>query len=192
MRHNDFTELVMANPIIAAIKDDEGLEQCLESDIGIVFVLYGDIGSIIGIVKKIKAAGKVAVVHMDLISGLQPKDVSVDYIRNYTEADGIITTKYNLIPHAKSIGLNTVLRMFMLDSTSFDNLERICRPEVVQPDIMEVLPGILIPEIVEKLNRTCRVPVMVSGLITKKEQVMNALKSGAVSISTTNRKLWFV
>ena len=65
MRHYEFVQAVEANPVIAAIKDDEGLEQCLHSDIGIVFILYGDIGSIVGIVKRLKDAGKVAMVHMD-------------------------------------------------------------------------------------------------------------------------------
>ena len=131
-------------------------------------------------------------VHMDLISGLQAKDVSVDYIRNYTEADGIITTKFNLIQHARDIGLNTILRMFMLDSTSMDSFEKNGRSESVQPDIVEVLPGTLLPEVIQRLNRLCRVPVMVSGLITAKAEVYNALKNGAVSISTTNQALWFI
>lgn len=192
MRHYEFVQAVEANPVIAAIKDDEGLEQCLHSDIGIVFILYGDIGSIVGIVKRLKDAGKVAMVHMDLISGLQAKDVSVDYIRNYTEADGIITTKFNLIQHARDIGLNTILRMFMLDSTSMDSFEKNGHSESVQPDIVEVLPGTLLPEVIQRLNRLCRVPVMVSGLITAKSEVYNALKNGAVSISTTNQALWFI
>ena len=53
MRHSDFIRIVEDNPIIAAVKDDEGLEECLRSDIGVVFILYGSIGSIIDIVKKI-------------------------------------------------------------------------------------------------------------------------------------------
>ena len=108
MRHSDFIRIVEDNPIIAAVKDDEGLEECLRSEIGVVFILYGNIGSIIDIVKKIKRSGKLALVHMDLVSGMQAKDVSVDYIRNYTEADGIITTKVNLLPRAKELGLNTI------------------------------------------------------------------------------------
>ena len=190
MRHIDFVRIVEDNPIIAAVKDDEGLEECLQSEIGVVFILYGNIGSIIDIVKKIKGAGKLALVHMDLVSGMQAKDVSVEYIRNYTEADGIITTKANLLPRAKELGLNTVLRTFVLDSTAMETLERNSRPESVQPDIMEVLPGTLLPDVIRQVVSTCRVPVMVSGLITKKCEVMNALKSGAVSISTTNRRLW--
>ena len=190
MRHSDFIRIVEDNPIIAAVKDDEGLEECLRSDIGVVFILYGNIGSIIDIVKKIKRAGKLALVHMDLVSGMQAKDVSVDYIRNYTEADGIITTKVNLLPRAKELGLNTILRTFVLDSTAMETLDRNSRPEAVQPDIMEVLPGTLLPDVIRQIVSSCRVPVMVSGLITRKSEVMNALKSGAVSISTTNRKLW--
>ena len=190
MRHSDFIRIVEDNPIIAAVKDDEGLEECLRSEIGVVFILYGNIGSIIDIVKKIKRSGKLALVHMDLVSGMQAKDVSVDYIRNYTEADGIITTKVNLLPRAKELGLNTILRTFVLDSTAMETLDRNSRPETVQPDIMEVLPGTLLPDVIRQIVSSCRVPVMVSGLITRKSEVMNALKSGAVSISTTNRKLW--
>ena len=190
MRHSDFIRIVEDNPIIAAVKDDEGLEECLRSEIGVVFILYGNIGSIIDIVKKIKRAGKLALVHMDLVSGMQAKDVSVDYIRNYTEADGIITTKVNLLPRAKELGLNTILRTFVLDSTAMETLDRNSRPEAVQPDIMEVLPGTLLPDVIRQIVSSCRVPVMVSGLITRKSEVMNALKSGAVSISTTYRKLW--
>ena len=190
MRHSDFIRIVEDNPIIAAVKDDEGLEECLRSEIGVVFILYGSIGSIIDIVKKIKRAGKLALVHMDLVSGMQAKDVSVDYIRNYTEADGIITTKANLLPRAKELGLNTILRTFVLDSTAMETLDRNSRPEAVQPDIMEVLPGTLLPDVIRQIVSSCRVPVMVSGLITRKSEVMNALKSGAVSISTTYRKLW--
>ena len=190
MRHSDFIRIVEDNPIIAAVKDDEGLEECLRSDIGVVFILYGSIGSIIDIVKKIKRAGKLALVHMDLVSGMQAKDVSVDYIRNYTEADGIITTKVNVLPREKERGLNTIRRTFVLDSTAMETLDRNSRPEAVQPDIMEVLPGTLLPDVIRQIVSSCRVPVMVSGLITRKSEVMNALKSGAVSISTTNRKLW--
>lgn len=36
-------QAMQANPIIAAIRDDQGLEGCLSADVQIVFVLYGDI-----------------------------------------------------------------------------------------------------------------------------------------------------
>ena len=44
-----FCRLLAENPVIAAIKDEEGLARCLESDCQVVFILYGticDIGEI--------------------------------------------------------------------------------------------------------------------------------------------------
>lgn len=42
-----FYDTVAANPVIAAIKDPEGLEQCLaEEDIHVVLILFGDICNI--------------------------------------------------------------------------------------------------------------------------------------------------
>lgn len=190
MKHHEFIQAVEANPVIAAVKSDEGLRHCLDTDIGIVFTLYGDLGSIESIVKQIKDAGKIAMVHIDLVNGMQPKEVSLDFIRNRTGADGIITTKYSLVQHAKNLELNTILRMFMLDSTSMETLDRYSRQDSVQPDIMELLPGTLLPDVIRRANQICRVPVMASGLITRKEEIMNALKNGAISISTTNETLW--
>ena len=37
-----------------------------------------------------------------------------------------------------------------------------------------------------------RVPVIAGGLITDKEDIMDALGAGAVSISTTNQSVWFM
>jgi len=190
LKHHEFIQAVEANPVIAAVKSDEGLRHCLDTDIGIVFTLYGDLGSIENIVKQIKDAGKIAMVHIDLVNGMQPKEVSLDFIRNRTGADGIITTKYSLVQHAKNLELNTILRMFMLDSTSMETLDRYSRQDSVQPDIMELLPGTLLPDVIRRANQICRVPVMASGLISRKEEIMNALKNGAISISTTNETLW--
>lgn len=171
MKHHEFVRAVEANPVIAAVKSDEGLRRCLDTDIGIVFTLYGELGSIEDIVKQIKDAGKIAMVHIDLVNGMQPKEVSLDFIRNRTEADGIITTKYSLVQHAKNLELNSVLRMFMLDSTSLETLERYSRQESVQPDVMEILPGTLLPDVIRRANQICRVPVMASGLITGRRRL---------------------
>ena len=47
-------EALQSNPIIAAVRDDEGLEACLQADVQTVFVLYGDICGIAGIVRREK------------------------------------------------------------------------------------------------------------------------------------------
>ena len=102
----------------------EGLEKCLDSNIQVIFILFGDICSIASIVKRIKDAGKVAMVHLDLIAGISSREVSLDFIKIYTEADGIITTKNTLIRYARQLGLYTVLRFFVMDSMALANIEK--------------------------------------------------------------------
>ena len=191
MKNREFINKIESNPIIAAVKDDEGLEVALTEDIEIIFVLYGDICSIPTIVDKIKKAGKVAMVHVDLITGLNnSKDVCLDFIKNNTKADGIITTKSNLIQHARELELNTVLRYFILDSLALQNIEKQARSPGIKPDIIEFLPGIVLPKMIKRINKVSRVPIIAGGLIADREDVMNALDAGALAISTTNHDVW--
>lgn len=86
-------ELLEESPIIAAIKSWEGLEKSLKSECKVVFVLFGTICDIDQIVARIKDAGKVAIVHVDMIQGLSTKRVAVDFIAHNTRADGIYQHK---------------------------------------------------------------------------------------------------
>ncbi len=191
MTNRDFIEKVEITPIIAAVKDDEGLKKALREDVEIIFVLYGDVCTIPEIVRQIKKADKVAMVHVDLITGLNnSREICIDFIKNNTEADGIITTKSNLIAHAKELGLNTVLRYFILDSMALTNIEKQAANKAVRPDLIEFLPGIVLPKMIKRINKVSRVPIIAGGLISDKEDVMNALDSGCIAISSTNEDVW--
>ena len=140
----------------------------------VVFTLYGDVCTIPEITKKIKAAGRIAMVHLDLIAGLTQKEISIDYIRDKTCADGIITTRANLIRHAKERGLATVLRYLVLDSMALDNIQKLSQQGYAsQPDVIEILPGTLVPKVVKRICAMSRVPVVAGGLIQDREDVMN-------------------
>ena len=120
-----FYDYLDANPVIAAVKDMDGVKKCCErEEIKIVFILFGDVCSICRIVEELKAHGKVAMVHMDLVSGLSGKEVAVDFIKKNTRADGIISTKPALIKRARELDLYTTLRVFVLDSMAFENIEK--------------------------------------------------------------------
>ena len=56
-------------PVVAAVKDFDGVERCLESDVKIVFILFGDMCNIAEIVERVKEADKIALVHIDLVEG---------------------------------------------------------------------------------------------------------------------------
>ena len=184
-----YKEAIEDCPVIAAIKDQDGLERCLGTESKIVFILYGDVLNIVDIVEQIKESGRIAVVHIDLISGLSSKEISVDFIHTQTRADGIISTKPALIKHARELGMLTILRFFVIDSMAYENIRKQCA--IAKPDCIEVLPGVM-PKVIKRICASEHVPVIAGGLIEDKDDIMNALHAGAVSISTTNHKVWFM
>lgn len=183
-----YYDAIEENPVVAAVKDMDGLKMCCRlEDIKVVFILFGDICSIGEIVERVKETGRMAMVHVDLITGLSPKEVAVDFIRSNTQADGIITTKPSLIRRGKELSLCTVLRYFLIDSMALESIRQ--QQHMVKPDFIEVLPG-LMPKVIQKVCRSSRTPVIAGGLITDKESVMGALDAGAIAVSTTNREVW--
>lgn len=175
------------SPVIMAVKDEEGRKECLKAPCSMVFILYGDICSIADIVQSVKDAGKTAVVHVDLIQGLSPREAALEYIRKATKADGIITTRPALIPKAKELGFFTVLRFFAIDSMAYENIQK--QEAAARPDVIEILPG-LMPKVIRKICRNTRRPVIAGGLISEKQDIFAALDAGAAAISTTNPKVW--
>ncbi|MDD2981115.1 MAG: glycerol-3-phosphate responsive antiterminator [Hespellia sp.] len=188
-----FYDAVEASPVIAAVKDMQGVEKCCGlEDIKVIFILFGDVCSIGGIVKRIKDAGKIAMVHMDLVIGLSSKEVSVDFIKENTHADGIISTKPALIKRGKELSLYTILRFFIIDSLALKNVANVEQQQYgTKPDFIEVLPGVM-PKIIKQICKTSKIPVIAGGLVMDKEDVMSALGAGAISVSTTNENVWFM
>jgi glycerol-3-phosphate responsive antiterminator len=108
-------DLFEQSPIIAAVKSEELLQKALESECMMVFILYGSICTIDAIVDQVKARGKIAIVHTDLVAGLAGKDpVGAEFIRRHTKADGIISTKQQMVRRAKELGLIAGERTFMI------------------------------------------------------------------------------
>ena len=182
-----FQDALETSPVIAAVKDEEGLEACLGCESRIVFILYGDICTIPDIVSRIKKAGKLAVVHLDLINGLASRDVAADFVRKFTEADGIISTKPTIIQRAKELGMFTVLRVFLIDSMAYDNLKK--QVGTAKPDVVEILPAMM-PKVIGSICRTLPVPVIAGGLVRKKTDAVALLKEGVTSVSSTAPDLW--
>ena len=189
--NQEFYDAVEANPVIAAVKNDAGLQAAVEmEEIQVIFVLYGDVCTIPEILERIKAAGKKAMVHIDLIAGLSAKEISVEFIARQTRADGIITTKPALVRRAKELGIFAVLRFFVIDSLALKNIENLeMQCGTSRPDFIEVLPGVM-PKVLGRIAKVCRIPMIAGGLITEKEDVIAALSAGAIAVSSTNQDVW--
>ena len=183
----DFIKRLQDTPVIGAIKDENGLKKVLQSDCTVVFILYGSIMNIPETVRRIKESGRMALIHIDLIEGLSTKDVCVDYIAEKTSADGILSTRVNIIRHAQELGMVTVQRFFLLDSMSLSNIFR----QPLKADAIDVMPGVM-PGVIRYLAKKTTMPIIASGLLSSKKDIISALSAGAQAISTTRIDLWDV
>ena len=188
-----FADSLAGNPIIAAVKEPEGLDRALDSDCGVIFLLCGDICTIGPLAARVSGRGKALFIHADLVDGLAGREVAVDFIRENTGAAGIISTKPSLIRRAREVGLSTVQRFFLIDSLALHNVRRLLAPEQRQfrPDVVEILPGAM-PKVLRQLAAFSPVPVIAGGLIHDKEDVIAALDAGAAAISSTDPAIWFL
>jgi len=184
-----YREAIEDFPIIAGIRNEQDLDECLKTDCQNIFILYGNILSIVDITKRISDAGKFAYVHMDMIDGLSSKEVAVEFIREHTTAVGIISTKSALIKKAKELDLFAIQRFFILDSLAVKNVKK--QMEQTRPDFIEILPG-LMPRIISSIKKEVGHRVIAGGLISQKEDIIEALNAGATAISTTNSQLWYM
>ncbi len=184
---NIFVNNLKNSPIIAGVKDVADLEKALESDCQVIFLLCGNIFNLKDCVQKAKKNNKIIFIHVDLVEGFSRDSVALMYISKEIMPDGIISTKNNLLKVAKSLGMLTVQRIFIIDSLSIDTA--IKASQMINPDAIEIMPGIM-PRITEQISSSLEVPVIVGGLVSCEEEVKKALKSGALGVSTSSKKLW--
>ena len=174
------------NPIIAAVRE-EGFQAALDSPAEIIFHLGVDLLTLPTVVRAAHECGKMIFIHIDLAEGIGKDRTGIRYLAQ-CGADGIISTKIQLIRYAKEQGLVTIQRFFALDSKGMESIEETLRSS--NPHLMEIMPGV-ITKAISRFEK-CHIPVIAGGLIETKGEVTEALKAGATAVSTGKEALWFV
>lgn len=176
-----------AHPIIAAVRDEQGFTLALSSSVRVIFLLDATLCNLKERVWKVKEQQKEVFVHLEMVSGLSKDQAAVEFLKTEIDPSGIITTKANLIPSARQIGLSVVQRLFMLDSLSIQTGLKMVHTN--RPDFVEVMPGI-IPKIITEIKNSCQIPIIAGGMIRAKEEIIDLLKAGALAVSTSKKELW--
>ncbi|MEW9108497.1 MAG: glycerol-3-phosphate responsive antiterminator [Cytobacillus gottheilii] len=175
------------NRVIPAIRNMKDFEYALNKDHEYIIFLETRLSQAESVVKYAKKNGKKVFMHADLIQGLKMDEYGIEYLINNVKVDGIISTRVNVITLAKKHNIIAIQRLFALDSHVLENNVKVCRK--IQPDYIEVLPGI-IPGIMEEIHEKTGIPLIAGGLIRTKEDVEKSIENGAIAVTTSNRELW--
>lgn len=184
-----FFQRISENPIIASINNLNKLDMALDSPCDVIFLLTGNIFNLKEISNRVRAKNKGLYIHVESIDGFSKDTWGLEYIIKNIYPDGIITEKSNLVKLSKDMGVFTIQRIYISDSTSLN--EAINSLKTIRPSAVEILPGIM-PRIIEKFISETKISVIASGLITDKNDIHNSIDAGAIAISSSNKDIWYI
>jgi glycerol uptake operon antiterminator len=182
-----FARVLKDKPIIAAVRDLADLNEACGAPVGVIFLLGGTISDLKSAVRVARENDKLILLHLDLIAGLGKDEAALEFLTTEVQPTGLITTRTNLIQRMRRLGLLSVQRLFLLDSLSLTTGIEAVRSS--KADVVEVLPG-LIPKAIATIRQQVAGPVIAGGLISTRQEVIQALNAGATGVSVSNKRLW--
>ena len=187
MIKQEFLRLAYQFPVAAAMKSNEDMQVALQSDALLLFLLKGDAFQIAPFITEAHQRGKGVVVHMDLVSGIGKDRAGIQYLRQ-VGVDAIITSRSQLVSAGRAEGLTTIQRLLLLDDSALDNgVRSIAR---AAPDIIEILPGIIFPEVAQTLQRLLPGPFIAGGFIRTAADIARVKAAGSILSSSSTYVLW--
>lgn len=185
---NELFNKISKNPIIAAVKDLEQLDMALDSACEVIFLLTGNIFNLREISNRVFKKDKCLYIYVDAIDGFSKDTWGLEYIIKNIPLNGIITSKPNIVKQSKDMGVFTIHRVIVSDTSALrDVLDSI---RYNRPHGVQILPGIM-PRIISTIVDKTKIPLITGGLILDGEDVKTSLDAGAIAVSTSNVDIWY-
>jgi len=125
-------------------------------------------------------------VNVDHIDGVHPDIAGLRYLAHQLHIVGITSANPRILVQGKDFGLETIQRIFAVDSTGLEvALESVDSHTV---DLLDISPALVIPYIVSQTSLP--LPFIGSGLIYTFQQVRMVLSAGASRVAVIRPELW--
>ena len=125
-------------------------------------------------------------VNVDHIDGIHPDNAGLRFLAHQLHIAGIVSSNPRILTLGKSFELETIQRLFAVDSTGLESaLESIDSHHV---DLLDISPALVIPYVVS--HTVLPLPFIGSGLISTLQQVQSVLRAGALRVTTARSELY--
>jgi glycerol uptake operon antiterminator len=174
-------------PCGAAVKSEEQLQAALDARARVVFILRGNGLEIAPVVRRVHAAGKLAAVHLDLVDGVASDITGVRWLCR-SGADAIISSQAQAVRAVKAEGVTAIQRILCLSELTVElGLAAVAR---AHPDIVELLPGVILPEVADLVLPRLNVPLLAGGFVREEGDLSAILRAGALAVTSSEPSLW--
>jgi len=129
-------------------------------------------------------SGCTVYIDMDHIDGIYADSAGFHYLAEHLHVSGILSSHPKVLATAKQSNLETVQRIFAIDSTGLKTaLESVDAGCV---DMLDFAPARVVPYIMPHLQACLSLPYMASGLLHTTEQLQAVLRTGVQAVAVTH------
>ncbi|MEG9438240.1 glycerol-3-phosphate responsive antiterminator [Edaphobacter sp. HDX4] len=184
------SDFLIHSPIIAAVNTVEMFEPALEAPTKSLYLLAGSPISLPEMIRRAKDKGKVCLINIDFLSGLNRDRDAVEYLALH-KAEGIVSTRFDVLKTAQALGLFTIQRTFAIDSAAITASIKVLSQ--FTPDAVEVLPAMAAPKVAKRI-RTVHpgMKIIGGGLIETVREMEDLFNAGIDSVTVSNHQLWLI
>ena len=181
-----FLSCLSASPCCPATTTGDQFRRALASRAEVVLILRANGLELSPFLAQAHSAGKLVAVHLDLVSGLRPDRSSVEWLCE-SGADAVVSSRGHLMPAIRQNRMTAIQRLLLVRRTQLSaGVGSIRRSE---PDIVEVLPGVVLPQVLHMLPDLGR-PLLAGGFVRTAQDVHALLGAGAIAVTTSREELW--
>src|SRR5947209_18915020 len=126
--------------------------------------------------------------NIDWIDGIHADNAGLRYLAEHLSITGVVSNHPRVLSVGKGFGLETIQRIFALDSTGLEaTLESV---DATYVDLLDISPALVVPHIMPQLRMLLSRPFIASGLIQTSEQIQAILRAGARGVVVARNDLW--
>ena len=173
-------------PCCAATTSDAKIDAALASRVEIVFILRGNGLDLAPLVRRIHAAGKLVAVHLDLVEGIRADRSGIAWL-GQSGVDSIISSHGQLMAAIRHEGMTAIQRLLLVRQSLLGSA--LAAVERAAPDILEVLPGVILPSVLQFMP-AFQIPLLGGGFVRTEAEASAILAAGAVGVTTSWEPLW--
>jgi glycerol uptake operon antiterminator len=139
--HQQWRDVLEKRHIIAAVRNDEGLNAAEKSPTETVYLLYGNTLTVAQLLRRLRNSGKLPLVNLDLLAGFSRDSINAEYLASCGAA-GVISTHGEVLRASRKHGLDSAAIEAGLRTMSH-----------FLPDAIEILPAVAAPRVVPPLSK---------------------------------------
>lgn len=173
--------------ILPAISNHQALKKFISSDYEYGILMSFQLAQLPELIQIMKNNHKKVLIHSELIKGLSSDEYGAIFLIQNLKVDGIISSKPKVIDVCKKRKVIGIFRFFIKDSTALGQSISLARK--IEPNYIEILPSSC-TNVIDYVSQETSAQVLMGGLISSTAEINHCIKSGAISVTTSNPDLW--